>query len=107
VLKGFTQDALAAIQAHPWPGNVRELENRLKRAVVMAEGPRVTAEDLELESPQTPLELNLRQVREAAERQALVRVLQLHNGNLSQAAERLGISRPTLYDLLAKHGMKP
>jgi two-component system NtrC family response regulator len=106
LLKGFTPEALSAIEGYGWPGNVREIENRVKRAVVMAEGPRVSAEDLELSPQEAALELNLRQVREAAERQAVLRALQFYPGNLSQVAERLGISRPTLYDLLNKYGLK-
>jgi two-component system NtrC family response regulator len=106
LLKGFTPEALSAIEGYGWPGNVRELENRVKRAVVMADGPRVSAEDLELSPQEVPMELNLRQVREVAERQALQRALQLYPSNLSQVAERLGISRPTLYDLLTKYGIK-
>jgi len=105
-LRGFTPDAVAAIEAHAWPGNVRELENKLKRAVIMAEGNRITAEELELASA-AGVELNLREVREGAERAAVQRALSLFNGNVSQAAEVLGVSRPTLYDLMNKFGLKP
>lgn len=105
-VKGFTPESLKAIKAHNWPGNVRELENRIKRAVVMADGYQVTSEDLELsDSGEDPLMLNLRQVRDEAESRALRHTLQIVDGNISQAAELLGVSRPTLYDLLKKHGL--
>ncbi len=105
-VKGFTPESLKAIKAHNWPGNVRELENRIKRAVVMADGSQVTSEDLELsDSGEDPLMLNLRQVRDEAEGRALRHTLQIVDGNISQAAELLGVSRPTLYDLLKKHGL--
>jgi two-component system, NtrC family, response regulator len=105
-VKGFTPEALNAIEAHTWPGNVRELENRIKRAVVMADGGQVSGEDMELSSEgYDPLMLNLRQVRDDAEGKALRRTLQIVDGNISRAAELLGVSRPTLYDLLKKHGV--
>jgi two-component system NtrC family response regulator len=103
------EDAIAAIEAYAWPGNVRELENCLKRAVIMADSSRITAEDLGLDtgSDDEALEyLNLRRVREAAERQAVVRVLARTNGNVARAAEVLGISRPSLYDLMSRFGLK-
>ncbi|WP_026289950.1 PEP-CTERM-box response regulator transcription factor [Thioalkalivibrio sulfidiphilus] len=105
-LKGFTAEALKAMERHTWPGNVRELENRVKRAVIMAEGNQINVEDLEL-SPEgeDPLMLNLRQVRDEAEAKALRRTLQIVDGNISRAAELLGVSRPTLYDLLKKHDL--
>ncbi|MFO7188795.1 MAG: PEP-CTERM-box response regulator transcription factor [Pseudomonadota bacterium] len=100
-------DAIAAIEAHPWPGNVRELENAIKRAVIMADGPAIHAADIGLRpSEDDPEALNLRQVRDMAEKQAVVRVLGRVNGNLSRAAELLGISRPTLYDLMHRFGLK-
>ncbi len=101
-------DAIDAIEAHAWPGNVRELENVIKRAVIMADGrddrrgrrrPRATGAD-------ASAALNLRQVRDEAERNAVVRVLARVNGNLSKAAELLGVSRPTLYDLMHRFGLK-
>jgi two-component system, NtrC family, response regulator len=100
-------DAIDAIDAHPWPGNVRELENVIKRAVIMSEGATISAEDLGL-SPNTgePAVLNLRQVRDEAERTAVLKVLGRVNGNLSKAAELLGVSRPTLYDLMHRFGLK-
>ena len=105
-LRGFTEDALAAIEAYPWPGNARELENRVKRAVIMAENNRIAAEDLELVVPDESMPLNLRQVREEAERRAIERALALYNGNVSQAADILGVSRPTLYDLAKKYDLR-
>ncbi len=107
-LAGFTPDALSAIEHHDWPGNVREMENCLKRAVIMSEGPQICAEDLGLQAPvqQEPEPLNLRQVRDEAERNAVVRVLGRVDGNIVKAAELLGVSRPTLYDLLNRHGLK-
>ncbi len=100
-------DAIAAIEAHPWPGNVRELENAIKRAVIMADGMAIHASDIGLDHDETePGVLNLRQVRDSAEKQAVVRVLGRVNGNLSRAAEMLGISRPTLYDLMHRFGLK-
>ena len=105
-LRGFTEDALAAIEAYPWPGNARELENRVKRAVIMAENNRIAAEDLELVVPDESMPLNLRQVREEAERRAIERALALYNGNVSLAADILGVSRPTLYDLVKKYDLR-
>jgi len=103
----LTDDAIRTIEAHQWPGNVRELENCVKRAVIMADGNRVTAEDLGLVSPdETESVLNLRQVREAAERAAIVNVFSRVNGNVARAAEVLGVSRPTLYDLMNRYGIK-
>ncbi len=107
-LRGFSEAALAAIESYEWPGNVRELENRVKRAVIMAEGKQVTPHDLELDTQEgrEMLPLNLRQVRERAERQALSRALNLVGGNMSRASELLGITRPTLYAMLDKYDMR-
>jgi two-component system NtrC family response regulator len=106
-LKGFTPDALKVLDTHTWPGNVREMENLIKRAVIMADGPMVNAEDIGL-NPKGSLDepLNLRQVRDEAERQAVVRAMARTGDNVAQAAELLGISRPTLYDLMSKLGLK-
>ena len=105
-LRGFSEGALGALQKHTWMGNVRELENRIKRAVVMADGNLITTEDLELANAEhSTSPFNLRQVRDEAERSALQHALNLYSGNISQASEALGISRPTLYDLLNKHGI--
>ncbi|HXI66379.1 MAG TPA: PEP-CTERM-box response regulator transcription factor [Steroidobacteraceae bacterium] len=106
--RGLAPDAIRAIQAHRWPGNVRELENRVKGAVIMAEGAVVTAADLGLEDPgDDPEYLNLRVARQRAEAQAVRQSLAVAQGNLSRAAELLGVTRPTLYDLLGKHGIDP
>lgn len=102
----FSQDALRAIQAHSWPGNVRELENRIKRAVIMAEGKRVSAADLELESPSRTVNLNLKEAREAVEREVVQRALRKHGGKIAPAAAEMGISRPTLYELMEKLGIE-
>ena len=100
-------DAIAAISAHSWPGNVRELENAVKRAVIMVDGNSIDAAGVGFAVPDEGAEaLNLRQVRDAAERGALVRVLARVDGNLSRAAELLGVSRPTLYDLMRRFGLK-
>jgi len=105
---GFKQDALDAIEAYTWPGNVREMENFIKRAVIMSEGTHITAADLGLPAPTgSPEPVNLREVREEAERRAIVRVLARVDGNVADAAQLLGVSRPTLYDLINRHGLKP
>jgi two-component system NtrC family response regulator len=98
-------DAIAAIEAHAWPGNVRELENVIKRAVIIVDGNTISAADLGLSGAEAE-SLNLREVREIAERNAVVRVLGRVNGNLTRAAEMLGVSRPTLYDLMHRFGLK-
>ncbi len=105
-LKGFTEQAAGAISGHRWPGNVRELENRVKRAVVMAEGRMIDASDLEL-SPVSGnvLDLDLRAARLRAEREVIQIALARSNGTLSAAAKLLGISRPTLYGLMEVHGI--
>lgn len=104
----FAEDAMQAIEGHPWPGNVRQLENAVKRAVIMADGNRIAREDLGLNGEATkPDPVNLRQVREEAERKAVARALVRSDGNLVKASELLGVSRPTLYDLLNRFGLKP
>jgi two-component system NtrC family response regulator len=100
-------DAVAAIEAHAWPGNVRELENVIKRAVIMADALTIGAADVGLgPADAEPAILNLRRVREEAEKDAVLRVLGRVNGNYSKAAELLGVSRPTLYDLMHRCGLK-
>ena len=100
-------DAIDAIEAHSWPGNVRELENVIRRAVIMTEGATIKADDVGISTGVNAVSmLNLRQVREEAERNAVLGVLGRVNGNLSKAAELLGISRPTLYDLMHRFGLK-
>jgi len=107
-IKGFTPQAIEAIEAYGWPGNVRELENRVKRAVIMADGTQVSLEDLELPQRQDGGEqepFNLREVREKAESQAIVRALARTDGNVSKTSELLGVTRPTLYNLMKKYGI--
>ncbi len=102
----LADDALDAIDAHQWPGNVRELENCIKRAVIMADDQAITAEDLGLApTDEVPL-LNLRAVREEAERRTVLQVMARVDGNVARAAEHLGVSRPTLYDLLNRFGLR-
>jgi two-component system NtrC family response regulator len=107
-VKGFTDDAIVSMEAHRWPGNVRELENRIKRAVVMAEGVLICAEDLELDAAEQQSEKlkTLRDVRDEAERLAISRALAEADGNVSKAAELLDVTRPTLYSLLGKFELK-
>ncbi|WP_339347042.1 PEP-CTERM-box response regulator transcription factor [uncultured Sphingomonas sp.] len=103
---GFSPDATAAIDAWGWPGNVRELENRVKRAVIMADGKLATAADLDLAPPEDgALPINLRAVREAADRGAIRRALAQSDGNISGTARLLGVSRPTLYDLMKSYDL--
>lgn len=107
-VKGLAPDALAAVDAWAWPGNVRELENRMKRAVIMADGKLVTAGDLDLDGmgDDEPDVINLKTVREMADRKAIRRAIARTQGNISGAAKMLGISRPTLYDLLKQYEMQ-
>lgn len=107
-VKGFAPDALAAIDAWSWPGNVRELENRVKRAVIMADGKLVSAEDLDLIEDEDGDEkaLNLKQAREAADRRMIRQAMARSQGNISMTAKLLGISRPTLYDLLKQYDLQ-
>ncbi|WP_395622585.1 PEP-CTERM-box response regulator transcription factor [Sphingomonas daechungensis] len=109
-IQSLSADAIAAIDAYPWPGNVRELENRIKRAVIMADGKSVTAEDLDLPGTSNPeeesLALNLRAAREVADRRAIRQALSRTDNNISGAAKLLGISRPTLYDLLKQYQLQ-
>jgi len=106
-VRGFSPDAIRAIQSYQWPGNIRELENKVNGGVIMAEGGLVTAADLNLdESAAAPAFLNLRTARQDAERKAIQQALALCSGNLSRAAEILGITRPTLYDLLEKNAIE-
>jgi two-component system NtrC family response regulator len=108
----FSDDAIRAIEQNPWQGNVRELLNAIKRASIMSESDRLTCEDLGLPSPagddsgSEHSDLDLRTVREAAERQAIVAALARSNGNIVRASELLGVSRPTLYDLMKRLSIK-
>jgi two-component system NtrC family response regulator len=104
--QGFTADAIAALADWHWPGNVRELENRVKRAVIMAETSRISAADLDLVNTGDEAALSLKRAREMADRQAIRRALVRCDGNMSSAAKLLGISRPTLYDLVKQYGLE-
>jgi two-component system, NtrC family, response regulator len=111
-VKGFDQEAVAAIAAFEWPGNVRELESRIKRATIMADGNFITREDLELpaavESDSANAQpLNLKQVREEAEQKAVRQALLAAKNNITDAANALGVTRPTLYNMLEKYNLKP
>ena len=109
-VRGFAPDALQAIDAGRWPGNVRELENRIKRAVIMADGKSVTADDLDLPgsavAAEAEIALNLRAARETADRRAIRQALSRTDNNISGAAKLLGISRPTLYDLIKQYSLQ-
>ncbi len=105
--KGFAPDALAAIDGWAWPGNVRELENRVKRAAIMADGKLITAGDLDFEEAKNGEPINLKGVREAADRKAIRHALARAENNISQTAKLLGISRPTLYDLMKQYDLSP
>ena len=102
-LKGFSKDALTSMEAYSWPGNVRELQNRIKRGVIMSDSKQVTAEDIELDkTPSDNMSFNLRDLRDKVERQAILRAMSHVDGKVAPAAELLGVSRPTLYDLIKK-----
>jgi two-component system, NtrC family, response regulator len=109
-VKGLSSDALAAIDGWGWPGNVRELENRMKRAVIMADGKFVSAADLDLPTSDDPEEadgaINLKTIRDRADSTAIRRAIARTEGNISGAAKLLGISRPTLYDLIKQHNIQ-
>jgi two-component system NtrC family response regulator len=104
--RGFTEEAIAALEAYRWPGNVRELENKVKSAIIMADGALLSSADLGLQDAGQggPL-FNLKEVRARAERQAIQQALAICDSNVSRASELLGVSRPTLYDLMAKYGL--
>jgi two-component system NtrC family response regulator len=106
-ITGFTRQALSALQSYHWPGNVRELENRIKRAVIMAQGTRLTPADLDLEPPFAKYTgQGLREAREALEKELIQRVLARHHGNVTRTAAALGVSRPTLHELLSKYAIE-
>src|SRR5579875_2787881 len=105
-VRGFSAKALKAIEAYPWPGNVRELENTVNSAVIMAEGKQIGPDDLHLGASGGEEVLDLRQVRSEAEKRAIQRAMTKVGSNLSRVADLLGVSRPTLYDLLEKYGLK-
>lgn len=107
----LSDDAVRAIEAHPWPGNIRELENCIKRATIMADGNQITPDDVGLSAPGAEDDLldkslDLRTVRDEAEKRAVIAAMARTNGNVVKAAELLGVSRPTLYDLMHKLGLK-
>lgn len=104
-LSGFNPEAIEAIEAYEWPGNIREMENRIKRSVVMAEEKLITSDDLGLLNS-TELTINLRQVRQTAERNAILRALAMSDSNISATAKLLGVTRPTLYDLMKKYNIQ-
>ena len=102
-MAGFSEDAVEAIENYAWPGNIRELENRIKRAVIMADGVKITPVDLELySSANEPAKIGLKEAREGLERKLIMKALSRNKGKISRVAEELGISRPTLYELMEK-----
>jgi len=109
-LKGFSSDAIRAIECYSWPGNVRELENRINRAVIISNDASISVKDLELDNDNTlqneRAPFNLKEVREAAESMAIRRALFHTKNNISNTAKLLGVARPTLYSLLSKYGIE-
>jgi two-component system NtrC family response regulator len=101
----FDQEALRALDRYHWPGNVRQLENQVRRAVIMAEGKRLNIRDLELSAPSGTPNATLKDARENLEREMIQSALKKHTGRIAPAAVELGISRPTLYDLMDKYGI--
>jgi len=105
----LSEEAVRAIESHPWPGNIRELENCIKRAAIMADGNQITADEVGLQAPVVDgvdQSLDLRAIRDNAEKNAIIAALGRVNGNIVKAAELLGVSRPTLYDLMHRLGLK-
>ncbi len=105
----LSEDAVRAIEAHQWPGNIRELENCIKRAVIMADGVQISSQDIGLAAPEVDdvnNSFDLRTIRDKAEKNAIISALGRVNGNVVKAAEMLGVSRPTLYDLMHRLGLK-
>jgi two-component system NtrC family response regulator len=101
----FDQEALRTLDRHPWPGNVRQLENCVRRAVIMCEGKRLTVRDLELTPVEQGAVSSLKDARENLEREMIQTALRKHSGKIAPAATELGVSRPTLYDLMEKLGI--
>ena len=103
---GFSEEAIQAIEGYGWPGNIRELENRIKRAVIMSEGKYVNPEDMELASPHEKSGgKGLKKARESFEKDFIKRALDENKWNITKAADELGVSRPTLYELIEKLGI--
>jgi two-component system NtrC family response regulator len=107
-VQSLSPDAIVAVDAYAWPGNVRELENRIKRAVIMADSKSITASDLDLggSGEEEPRAINLRAAREVADRKAIRQAMSRTENNISGAAKLLGVSRPTLYDLLKQYRLQ-
>lgn len=104
--KSFDRNATRAIASYDWPGNVRELENRIKRAVIMSDSRKITLNDLEIDYSDDHIEtLNLKEIREKNDKAAIVKALSLSNGNISETARLLGISRPTFYGLVKQYNL--
>lgn len=104
--KTFTSEAVKAISSYDWPGNVRELENRIKRAVIMGDGRKISLQDIEIEYDEDSNEtLNLKEIREINDKTAIKKALSLSNGNISETARLLGISRPTFYGLVKQYNI--
>lgn len=105
---GFSNEAIEAIERYNWPGNVREMENKVKKAIILTEGKIIQADDLGLSTTSTAMtSLNLRDARQEAERKAVMQALSITDNNVSAAAKYLGITRPTLYDMLKKYSLSP
>jgi two-component system NtrC family response regulator len=105
-INGFSKTAVRSLESYPWPGNIREMENRIRRAVIMAEGYKITPRDLELDALLGRQEAKtLKDAREEVEREIVQEALHRNNGNVTRAAEELGVSRPTLYELMDKLGI--
>ena len=105
----LSEEAVRAIEAHAWPGNIRELENCIKRATIMADGNQISREEVGLSAPdaeEADATLDLRTIRDTAEKRAIIAALGRVNGNMVKAAEILGVSRPTLYDLMHRLSLK-
>ena len=106
-ITGFSREALLALEQHHWPGNVRELENRVRRAVTLSDYARIVPEDLDLEEPkEEQAEPTLREARDAVEKRVIEQMLAKTGGNITKAASILCVSRPTLHDLISRHGIK-
>jgi two-component system NtrC family response regulator len=110
--KRFSEEALACIKGYEWPGNIRELENRVKRAVIMANGPEIMPEDLGMKGDEAlrqklqTNDISLKDARFLLERDMVENALEKFSGNIVKAAASIGVSRPTFYDLMKKHGLK-